>query len=62
MWIKNVKIIWELCRDIPDLMHTLITCKGIKECYREVVKVIEKIFNISIKAEEMDMERTWIEI
>ena len=34
-------------------MHTFITCKGIEEWYREVVKIIEKIFNISIKDEEM---------
>ena len=42
-----------LCRDIPDVMHTFVTCKGIEEGYTEVIEVIKNFFNVSVKAEEM---------
>ena len=42
-----------LCKEIPDLLHTFVTCDGVKDLYGEVVRIIEKVFNVSIKAEEM---------
>ena len=40
--------------EIPDLMHTFVTCNGIKDLYREVEGMIGNVFNVSIKAEEME--------
>ena len=42
-----------LCKEIPDLMHTFVTCNGVKDLYREVIRIMEKVFKVSIKAEEM---------
>ena len=50
---KNEVSNGDSCKDLPDLMHTFVTCNGIKELFSEVVRIIEEVFNISIKAEEM---------